>query len=399
MNGLRILSLTPWLAPAILQIASPAQAADRSDQLRQGAFYSESEARENLATIAASYHDLAGWQTRAALIKRGILEGAGLDPLPDRTPLRPIWGEERRHEEGFTVTNVAFESLPGFFVTGNLYRPLDRAPGKTHPGILVAHGHGPTSGVRFDASYQTFCQMMARIGAVVLVYDMVGYGESTQMEHETDFTLGLQLWNSMRAVDFMISLPEVDAARIGVTGQSGGGTQAILLAATDERVAASAPVTMVSAHFFGGCVCESGMPIHCRADYETNNAEIAALAAPRPLLLVSVGNDWTKNTPQVELRYIRGVYALYGKRSNARNYHYPEQQHDFGPSKRGAVYAFFADEFGLDTSPIKNTSGLFQERDAVLEPREAMVVFTDTRPRPEGALNGTEAVRDAFSRR
>lgn len=399
MHGTQKLRLTLSLSVVSLHVAATAWAAENTNQLRQGAYYTESEAREKLATFAASYDNLPEWQKRAAEIKHGILKGSGLDPLPSQTPLHPIFGDERQHEEGFTVTNVAFESLPGFFVTGNLYRPLNPAPGAKHPGILVAHGHGATTGVRFDESYQTFCQMMARIGAVVLVYDMVGYGESTQFEHQTDITLGLQLWNSMRAVDFMTSLAEVDPMRIGITGQSGGGTQTILLAATDDRVAASAPVTMVSAHFFGGCACESGMPIHCQADYETNNAEIAALAAPRPLLIVSVGNDWTKNTPQVEFRYIRGVYALFGQRPNAKNYHFPEQQHDFGPSKRAAVYAFFADEFALDTSPIKNTSGLFRENAVVIEPRETMLVFDDAHPRPEYALKGADAVRAAFAKR
>lgn len=399
MHGTKRCLLISLLAAATVPLAAGAAAAAGPNQLRQGAFYTEDEAREKLASFAASYDDLAGWQERATKIKQGILQGAGLDPIPERTPLRPIIGDERRHEEGFTITNVAFESLPGFFVTGNLYRPLTSDPGATHPGILVAHGHGPTSGVRFNEAYQTFCQMMARVGAVVLVYDMVGYGESTQLVHETDIALGLQLWNSMRALDFMTSLPEVDPARVGITGQSGGGTQTILLAATDDRIAASAPVTMVSAHFFGGCMCEAGMPIHYRADYETNNAEIAALAAPRPLLLVSVGGDWTKNTPQVELPYIRGVYRLYGKRSNVKNYHFPEQEHDFGPSKRAAVYAFFADEFALDTSPIKDTSGLFRENAVVIEPRESMLVFDDEHPRPGHALLGTEAVRAAFAQR
>jgi len=370
--------------------------------LCQGNYQTEAQAKAQLERFASMYANAEGWNVRAENIRLCILKGAELLPLPKRTPLQPILPpiEERRRRDGYSVENVAFESIPGFWVTGNLYRPLGRKP--PHAGVLCPHGHFPPEGEfgggRFNPDFQIRCASLARMGAVVFAYDMVGWGESNQVKHKVPHALTLQLWNSMRAMDFLLSLKTdagktmVNPERIGVTGASGGGTQTFLLTAVDPRVTASAPVVMVSAHFFGGCVCESGLPIHKSRMHETNNVEIAALAAPRSMLLVSDGGDWTQNNPSVEFPYIRRVYELLGVKNRVRLVHLPGEKHDYGYSKRAAVYPFFAKVLKLDLSSLRNSKGGFDESACVVEKEDRMHVFGPDHPRPPGALEGEEAV-------
>ncbi len=365
----------------------PADRPEPAPILCRGNYHSEEEAVAQLARMAATYTNLDQWKARAEKVRKQILVGANLDPLPARTPLNPVI-HKRRSYDGYTVESAAFEARPGYFVYGNLYRPTDKPD--AHPGILCPHGHasGPAGG-RYRPDQQYRCATLARMGAVVFSYDMIGFGDSEYLgwDHGHEQALTLQTWSSIRAIDFLQSLPDVDGTRIGVTGCSGGGTQTFLLTAVDDRVSVAVPVVMVSAHFFGGCHCESGMPIHKTAELETNNAEIAALAAPRPLLLVSVGGDWTKNTPQVELPYIQNVYRLFGAEANLENVHFPDEDHGYQLIKRQAMYPFMVKHLGLNDDGVRDPqTGAFDENKTVLETPAEMRVFDQAHPLPPHAL-------------
>ena len=370
-----------------------AASSDSNRFLCQGHYHSEADAILQLERLLETHDSLKEWELRRERIKEQILKGAGLDPLPSKTPLNSIIHSKRSYE-GYSVEAAAFEALPGYFVYGNLYRPTQRQG--QHAGILCPHGHaaGPAGG-RYREDQQQRCATLARMGAVVFSYDMIGYGDSRYLgwEHSHKQALPLQTWSSIRALDFMQSLEDVDDDRIGVTGCSGGGTQTFLLTALDDRVKVTSPVVMVSAHFFGGCHCESGLPIHRSYNFETNNAEIAALAAPRPMLLVSVGGDWTKNTPKVEFPFIQTIYGRYEAQAQVENVHLPNEDHGYQFPKRQAMYPFMVKQLKLNDDGIRNqATGSYDESATVVETPEQMRVFDSTKDLPSHALKPGVAV-------
>ena len=328
------------------------------------------------------YRMLAEWEQRAAAIRRHILVCAGLWPLPEKTPLKAqVFGRIER--EDYAVEKVFFESLPGFFVCGNLYRPLGEGP---FPALACPHGHWGRGRLENTelGSIAGRCINFARQGMVAFSYDMVGYNDSDQFVHreiggrrEALWGIGalsLQLWNSIRVVDFLASLADVDAERIGCTGASGGGTQTFLLMAVDERIKAAAPVNMVSAFMQGGCRCENQG--HLRLDI--NNVEIASCMAPRPLLLVSCTGDWTANTPEVEFPAVRAIYGLYGAQNKVSEVQI-DAPHNYNQPSREAVYAFFKRH-------LLGGQGRVAEQPFTVERDEDLLVFSG-RKKPAHALD------------
>jgi hypothetical protein len=132
--------------------------------------------------------------------------------------------------------------------------------------------------------------------------------------------------------------------------------------------------------------------VHRGQDYQTVNAEIAALTAPRPMMLVSCGGDWTRNTPQVEFPSMQGIYGLYGRPGLVENVHLADEQHDYGPGKRAAMYPFLAKHLGLDLRSVTGPDGKVDESKSVLLPREQLSSFTTQHPLPANAVRGDEAV-------
>lgn len=348
---------------------------------------------------------LKEWKTRRQQLREQVLVGNGLWPMPKKTPLKPvIHGKIDRKE--YTIEKVFFASHPGFYVTGNLYRPKN-AKGK-RPGILCPHGHW-SNGRLYDTGeaaakkliagggekwmdgarshFQARCVQLARMGCVVFHYDMVGYADSKQIAHRAGFTdaeaelrlqnfMGLQTWNSIRALDFLTSLPEVDPNKIGVTGASGGGTQTFILCAVDDRPAVAFPAVMVSTAMQGGCICENCTYLRVGA----GNIHLAALFAPKPLAM-SGANDWTVDIETKGLPELKELYALYGVPELVHAKCYKQFGHNYNQVSRELMYNWMNKHLKLgQNAPVKETQ--FER----VEPSE-LSVFDTAHPRPKDAVD------------
>lgn len=344
------------------------------------------------------------WEVRKNSLREQVLVATGLWPMPEKTPLNPTI-HSKIDQDGYTIEKVFFASYPGFYVTGNLYRPKG-FKGK-RPGVLCPHGHW--SGGRFyDAGekagkkkieggeeqwvdgarnhIQARCAGLARLGCVVFNYDMIGYADSQQIAHRQGFTdaeaalrlqnfFGVQTWNSIRALDFLMSLPDVDQERIGVTGASGGGTQTFILCGIDPRPTVAFPAVMVSTAMQGGCICENCS--YLRQD--AGNIDLAALIAPRPLAMTGA-RDWTIDIEKKGLPELKQVYGLYNAEDKVLARCFPQFGHNYNQVSRAVMYQWFNKHLGLNQESVK-------ERPFKFFSQAELTVFDKEHPRPKDSVN------------
>lgn len=359
------------------------------------------------------------WEARAEAVRRRVLVSQGLWPLPKRTPLQPVI-HSRLERDGYTMESAFFEAAPGFHVTGTLYRP-QQSDGKA-PGILCPHGHWPNgrfmdrgvAGAQRElemkaesllpaarSPLQARCVQLARMGCVVFHYDMIGYADSQQISYELahrfakqrpewndpqdwglfspqaesrfQSVMGLQTWSSMRAVDFISSLPDVDPQRIAVTGASGGGTQTFMLGAVDSRIAAAVPAVMVSTAMQGGCTCENASGLRVGV----GNVEFAALFAPKPLGLTAA-DDWTKEMASKGFPQLQELYALLDAEENVALWSNVQFPHNFNAVSREEMYRWFNRhlQLGLDEPLV--------DRDFPFATQAELAVYRNGHQRPPG---------------
>ena len=345
--------------------------------------------------IAAQYQNLQQWEARKQSLKPCLKQALQLTHLPAAPATAPVITPLRRFD-GYTVQNIAIEILPGVWVNGSLYKPINYK-GRI-PVILNPDGHWEKQRYRPDC--QLRCAALAKMGAMAFSYDLFAWGESLLQfkpeNHRRSLAMTIQVLGSIRILDYLLALKDADTSRVGITGGSGGGSHTVLMTALDSRIKVSAPVVSLSSYFYGGCPCESGMDIHSCGG-RTNNVELAAMAAPRPQLVVSDGGDWTDRMPEHDFLYLQKVYGYYGKPQHVSNIHLPDEKHDFGFNKRTAVYDFMARYLQLQPKAIQDAGGNYSELSITIEPEEALYVFgPHGKSLPAHALKGFEPLEMLF---
>ena len=334
----------------------------------------EEEGKMMLDYLSSLYNNKAQWEARRDSLRREVRQRLELDAFldscvmkpagkPAGTKERPVILSKVRKHDGYTTQNICIELTPGQHLFGTIYASLKK--GK-HALIVCPDGHWP---YRYRKDEQQRLGILARMGAVCVDFDLYGWGESEKEvgaeAHHTSRAHVYQAACGYILLDWMLkNRKDIDPERVGVMGGSGGGTHTVLLSLLDERVTASAPVVHLASHFDGGCPCESGKPVQLAAG-GTCEAELAAVMAPKPMLIVSDGGDWTSSVPTLEFPYLQRIYGFYDAKDKVRNVHLPNERHDFRENKRNAVYDFFIDVFGLDRS-------MLDESKIEIEPDEAL---------------------------
>lgn len=353
------------------------------------------EGKQQLEYLWSRFDDIPSWESRKAVLRKEMWKALKLDPMPVNPHSKPIITNKRSYD-GYTVQNVAIETLPGVYVCGSLYMP-SKVKGKV-PVILDPDGHFGDGRYRADCQYR--CATQARMGCIAFSYDLFAWGESAlqfkSQDHRRALAQSIQALNSLRILDWLLTLRNADPSRVAITGGSGGGSQTMLITALDDRIKLSVPVVMMSSIHSGGCPCESGMGVHL-CGKGTNNVEIAAMAAPRPQLVISDGKDWTANVPTIEFPYLRRVYDLYGKTPEVENAHFPREGHDYGKNKRQPMYQFIAKHFKLSMKNMLTADGEVDESKVTIEKYPMMYVFGENGEKlPANAVKDFSVVESYF---
>lgn len=307
-----------------------------------------------LAWLTSLYADRTQWEARRDTLRREVRQRLGIDDFLKQCVEKPrtVLSKQRRYD-GYSVQNICIETLPGEFAYGSIYAPLTKG---RHPLIICPNGHFGDG--RYRKDQQQRLATLARMGAICVDYDIYAWGQSADEhpDHRTERAHIVQALDGLMMLDWMLDnrAKQIDTTRIAANGGSGGGSLTVLLTALDRRFTAAAPVVSLASHFDGGCPCESGRPIHLAAG-GTCNPELLAMMAPKPVLVVSDGGDWTASVPELELPFLKRIYAFYGAEENVQNVHLPNERHDFGPNKRAAVYDFFINVFKLDATKRDET--------------------------------------------
>jgi hypothetical protein len=334
----------------------------------------EQEGKMMLDWLSSKYSNKVQWEARRDSLRREVRQRLELDAfldscvtLPTAKPSgiveRPVILSKIRKHDGYTTQNICIELTSGQHLFGTIYASLKK--GK-HALIVCPDGHWP---YRYRKDEQQRLGTLARMGAVCVDFDLYGWGESEKEvgaeAHHTSRAHVYQAACGYILLDWMLShRKDIDPERVGVMGGSGGGTHTVLLSLLDDRVTASAPVVHLASHFDGGCPCESGKPVQL-AGGGTCEPELAAIMAPKPMLIVSDGGDWTSSVPTLEFPYLQRIYGFYGAQDKVRNVHLPKERHDFKENKRQAVYDFFIDIFGLDRTMLDESKIEIEPEDAL----------------------------------
>lgn len=348
----------------------------------------EEEGKKFLDYLETLYSDKESWEKRKAELKACLPEALRVSPMPAKPESKIILTPKRKYD-GYTVENFAIETLPGIYVCGSIYKPA-KIKGKC-PVILNPNGHFGNG--RYREDQQMRCATQARMGAISVSWDLFAWGESLlQFDgtlHRLSAANTIQTLNAIGILDYLLSLKEADATKVGITGGSGGGSMTMMMSAIDDRITVSIPVVMLSSHFVGGCPCESGMPAHLCGG-RTNNAEIAAMFAPKPQLALTDGKDWSSSVLGLELPYLKKVYGFYGAEDNIENMHFPTEGHDYGPSKRMAMYSFITKYLGLNHDMV-------DESKVTIEKELQMRTFGENGEKlPANAIKGKEALLEVL---